>query len=48
VISESADLLYHLVVLLFALGISPTAIWSEMNRREQMFGIAEKLPKSRP
>ena len=48
VISESADLLYHLIVLLFALGISPTAIWSEMNRREQMFGIAEKLPKSRP
>jgi len=48
VIVESADLLYHLVVLLFALGIPPSAVWSEMNRRKQMFGIAEKLPKSRP
>lgn len=48
VISESADLIYHLVVLWYALGIDPVAVWSEMNRREQMFGLAEKLPKSRP
>ena len=47
VIHESADLLYHLTILWYALGIPPAAIWSEMNRREQMFGIAEKLPKSR-
>jgi len=47
VVSESADLLYHLVVLWFAMGIEPAAVWSEMNRREEMFGIAEKLPKSR-
>ncbi len=47
VIHESADLLYHLIVLWYALGIAPTAVWSEMGRREQLFGIAEKLPKSR-
>jgi phosphoribosyl-ATP pyrophosphohydrolase len=47
VVSESADLLYHLVVLWFALGIDPAAVWSEMGRREQLFGLAEKLPKSR-
>jgi phosphoribosyl-ATP pyrophosphohydrolase len=42
---ESADLLYHLTVLWFALGIEPAEVWSEMDRREQLFGIAEKLPK---
>jgi len=48
VVSESADLLYHLVVLWFALGIDPASVWAEMSRREQLFGLAEKLPKSRP
>lgn len=48
VITESADLLYHLVVLWFALGIDPASVWAEMSRREQLFGLAEKPPKSRP
>lgn len=48
VVSESADLLYHLVVLWFALGIDPATVWAEMTRREQLFGLAEKPPKSRP
>ena len=48
VVSESADLLYHLVVLWFALGIDPASVWAEMSRREQLFGLAEKPPKSRP
>ncbi|HTZ77500.1 MAG TPA: phosphoribosyl-ATP diphosphatase [Stellaceae bacterium] len=42
---ESADLLYHLVVLWTALNISPEEIWDEMKRREEMLGIAEKVPK---
>jgi phosphoribosyl-ATP pyrophosphohydrolase len=42
---ESADLLYHLVVLWYALNIDPDEIWDEMRRREKMLGIAEKLPK---
>jgi len=47
VVSESADLLYHLVVLWFALGIEPASVWAEMSRREELFGLAEKPPKSR-
>jgi phosphoribosyl-ATP pyrophosphohydrolase len=44
---ESADLLYHLVVLWHRLGIDPADIWSEMRRRADAMGIAEKLPKAR-
>ena len=45
VIKESADLLYNLTVLWVAAGIEPKDVWAEMNRRERLFGIAEKLPK---
>jgi len=42
---ESADLLYNLVVLWVHAGVRPDDVWAEMNRRETMFGIAEKVPK---
>ncbi len=45
VIKESADLMYNLVVLWVASGIHPKNVWAEMDRRERLFGIAEKLPK---
>jgi phosphoribosyl-ATP pyrophosphohydrolase len=45
VIRESADLLYHLVVLWVEVGVSPRDVWSEMDRRERLLGIAEKPPK---
>jgi phosphoribosyl-ATP pyrophosphohydrolase len=45
VILESADLIYNLVVVLAEAGISPDEVWREMDRREQLYGIAEKLPK---
>jgi len=45
VVRESADLLYNLVVLWVHAGVRPEDVWAEMRRREQMFGIAEKLPK---
>jgi phosphoribosyl-ATP pyrophosphohydrolase len=45
VVRESADLLYNLSVLWVAAGVSPQDVWSEMDRREQAQGIAEKLPK---
>jgi phosphoribosyl-ATP pyrophosphohydrolase len=45
VIRESADLLYHLVVLWTVSDIHPDEVWKEMERRERLFGIAEKLPK---
>jgi phosphoribosyl-ATP pyrophosphohydrolase len=43
---ESADLLYNLVVLWVASGVHPDAVWMEMERRERLLGIAEKLPKT--
>ncbi len=45
VIRESADLLYNLTVLWAAAGVRPEQVWFEMERRERMMGIAEKLPK---
>jgi phosphoribosyl-ATP pyrophosphohydrolase len=48
VILESADLLYNLCVLWAAAGITPEEVWAELERREKMMGIAEKLPKSSP
>ncbi len=45
VVRESADLLYNLVVLWVHAGVRPDDVWAEMNRRETMFGIAEKVPK---
>jgi phosphoribosyl-ATP pyrophosphohydrolase len=47
VILESADLIYNLVVLLVETGVTPDEIWREMDRREQLYGMAEKLPKPR-
>jgi phosphoribosyl-ATP pyrophosphohydrolase len=45
VVRESADLLYNLVVLWSELSIAPQDVWNEMDRRERLFGLAEKLPK---
>ncbi|MCK0207864.1 phosphoribosyl-ATP diphosphatase [Starkeya koreensis] len=44
-VRESADLVYNLVVLWAELGIAPDDVWAEMDRRERLLGIAEKLPK---
>jgi phosphoribosyl-ATP pyrophosphohydrolase len=46
VVRESADLLYHLIVLWFHIGIEPIEIWEEMQTRADILGIAEKLPKT--
>jgi phosphoribosyl-ATP pyrophosphohydrolase len=45
VVRESADLLYNLVVVWAASGVRPSEVWKEMERRERLFGIAEKLLK---
>ncbi|TMJ05563.1 MAG: phosphoribosyl-ATP diphosphatase [Alphaproteobacteria bacterium] len=45
VIKESADLIYNLVVLWVSSGVQPKDVWKEMERRERLFGIAEKLLK---
>jgi phosphoribosyl-ATP pyrophosphohydrolase len=48
VVRESADLLYNLVVLWVSSGVQPKDVWREMDRRERLFGIAEKLHKDAP
>jgi len=40
--AESADLLYHLLVLWAAAGISPADVAAELTRREGTSGIDEK------
>jgi len=44
--AESADLLYHLLVLWAAKGVTPEDVWAELEAREGRSGIEEK--KSRP
>jgi phosphoribosyl-ATP pyrophosphohydrolase len=44
-INESVDLLYNLAVLWSDAAVSLVDICLEMDRREQLLGMAEKLPK---
>lgn len=41
-VRESADLLYHLMVLWAAKGIEPPAVWEELERRFGTSGVAVK------
>jgi phosphoribosyl-ATP pyrophosphohydrolase len=45
-VAESADVLYHLLVLWVDAGLRPEQIWAELYRREGVSGLAEKA--SRP
>ncbi|HTW71008.1 MAG TPA: phosphoribosyl-ATP diphosphatase [Acetobacteraceae bacterium] len=44
-IAESADVLYHLIVLWVSSGVSPNEVWEELKRREGISGIAEKAAR---
>ncbi len=46
IVSESADLLFHLSVLWAEAGISPADIDAELARREGVSGIAEKASRT--
>lgn len=45
IVSESADLLYHLAVLWAANGLCPDDIAAELSRREGVSGHAEKASR---
>ena len=45
-VNETVDLFYNLLVVSAELGVPLSAVWTEMDRREQALGMAEKLPKS--
>ena len=47
VVAESADVLYHLIVLWVASDIRPEEVWEELKRREGISGIAEKAARAR-
>jgi phosphoribosyl-ATP pyrophosphohydrolase len=47
-IGESADVLYHLIVLWVAGGVRPEEVWAELVRREGVSGIVEKAARSAP
>jgi phosphoribosyl-ATP pyrophosphohydrolase len=46
-VGESADLLYHLLVLWAVAGVSPGDVAAELNRREGTSGIAEKRARAK-
>jgi phosphoribosyl-ATP pyrophosphohydrolase len=47
-IAESADVLYHLLVLWVSAGIAPKDVWAELIRREGVSGIVEKAARAKP
>ncbi len=44
-VAESADVLYHLLVLWASAGVHPSEVWAELERREGVSGIAEKAAR---
>ncbi len=47
VINESADVLYHLLVLWAEVGITPDQVWLELQARVGISGIEEKANRSK-
>ena len=47
-VGESADVLYHLIVMWVDAGVEPGMVWAELHRREGVSGIAEKAARSIP
>lgn len=45
--AEAADVLYHLLVLLAAAGVSPDDVAAKLEAREGTSGIAEKASRNR-
>lgn len=45
-IAESADVLYHLLVLWVDAGVAAHEVWSELERRQGVSGIAEKAARA--
>jgi phosphoribosyl-ATP pyrophosphohydrolase len=46
-VAESADVLYHLIVMWVSVGVRPEDVWAELHRREGISGIAEKASRVR-
>ncbi len=46
IVNESADLIYHLLVLWVAAGVNPQDVWDELIRRKLKSGFEEKKSRS--
>lgn len=46
-IAESADVLYHLIVMWVNADVRPEEVWAELQRREGVSGVAEKASRAR-
>ena len=44
-VRESADLLYHLMVVWVAAGLKPAEVWQELAARQNRSGLAEKAAR---
>ena len=44
-VAESADVLYHLLVVWVSAGVHPSQVWAELERREGVSGLAEKASR---
>jgi phosphoribosyl-ATP pyrophosphohydrolase len=47
IVAESADVLYHLLVMWAATGIKPAAVYKELDARRSRSGLAEKKSRKR-
>ena len=47
-VAESADVLYHLIVMWVAAGVEPNEVWAELERREGISGVLEKASRTLP
>lgn len=45
IVPESADLLYHMLVLWADAGVSPEEVWAELERRAGTSGLDEKASR---
>ena len=46
IVNESADLMYHLIVLWISVGVDPQDIWQELSNRRLKSGFEEKKSRS--
>ena len=42
IINESADLLYHILVIWISADVDPQEVWNELSKRQSQTGIEEK------
>jgi phosphoribosyl-ATP pyrophosphohydrolase len=47
-VAESADLIYHMLVMWADAGVNPADVWAELTRRDGISGVAERRAREQP